>query len=28
MSTTLSQKVKRNNNIAIETQGAVIVTVQ
>ena len=28
MSTTLSQKVKRNNNIAIETQGAVIITVQ
>ena len=28
MSKTLSSKVKRNNNIAIETQGSVIVTVQ
>ena len=28
MSKSLSTKVKRNNNIAIETQGAVIVTVQ
>ena len=28
MTKTLSQKVKRNNNIAIETQGAVVITVQ
>ena len=28
ITSTLSEKVKRNNNIAIETQGAVIITVQ
>ena len=28
MTKTLSEKVKRNNNIAIETQGAVVITVQ